>query len=347
MAWFHELGFRKYPLDPRSNPDLIGVEDIEERLANYIEQGNMCLLSGFTGSGKTSMLERLQKNPKLADLRFIFVSADGVKKNYIIDDAIKDARSFIDFMTFKKPRNLVILLDESHLANRILTESIKSRWNYTYPDGEQMIRSVVVSQIEPRLGTNFSGSFIDRLGRRVVQMRRLKLEELKEVLEKRLDNGTKNYLSLFSDDGLSFLIKSADGSVRQLLEYTNAIFEKLSLMDSKPLQQSDFTIDKQIVFNILQETGLPIYEKTMMAHKGVYDKLLSNKKFRQAIEMYEQFDTLDVKLLAEKLDKTKQTAQRIIQDLEKKEAIVYSHTDDDGEKWFVLSPRLQYMLTKQ
>jgi hypothetical protein len=347
MTWYSELGFKKYPLDPRSNPDLIGVDDVEERLINYILQGNMCLLSGFTGSGKTSMLQRVQKSPRLANVQFLFISADGIKKNYIIDDAIKDARSFMDIITFKKPKNLVILLDESHLANRILTESIKSRWNFVYPDGEKMIQSVIVSQIEPRLGTNFSGSFIDRLGRRILQMRRLREEELKNVLSKRLDNGTKNYLELFTDDALSFLIKSADGSVRQLLEYANAIFEQLHQMETKPLLNPDFKIDKPVVFNILQQTGLPVYEKSMMTHKGVYDKLLANQKFKQAIEMFEQFDTMDVVLLAEKLDKTKETAKRILKDLEQKEAIVYSHTDEDGEKWYVLAPRLQYMLTKQ
>ena len=108
MAWFHKLGFKQFPLDPRSNPDLIGVEDIEQRLTNYIQQGNMCLLSGFTGSGKTSMLQRIQKNPELSEYRFVFISADGVKKGYLIDDAIKDARSIIEMLSFRKPKNLVI-----------------------------------------------------------------------------------------------------------------------------------------------------------------------------------------------------------------------------------------------
>jgi energy-coupling factor transporter ATP-binding protein EcfA2 len=346
MTWFSDLGFQKYPLDPRSNPDLIGVSDAEERLANYIAQGNMCLLCGFTGSGKTSMLKRIQQLPELQKYRFVFISADGVKKNYLIEDAIKDKRSFVERFTFQKPRNLIILLDESHLANRILTESLKSKWNFTYPNGEQMIHSVVVSQIEPRLGTNFSGSFIDRLGRRVVQMRRLKVEELKEVLATRLTHNDKNLVNKFEDEGLTFLIKSADGSVRQLLEYTNAVLEGLHKMDPEKLKDEEFKIDRNLVFNVLQQADLPMYEKSMAASKGVFDKLLDNKKMRPAIEMFEQFDAMSGVTLAEKLDQTKKEADYIIIELEKKEAILYSHTDE-GEKFYVLTPRLKYMLTKQ
>ena len=269
MTWFGDLGFTKYPLDPRSNPELVGVSEAENRLSNFIAQGNMCLLCGFTGSGKTSMLQRIQNHDDLKEFRFVFISADGVKKGYLIEDAIKEKRSFVDRLTFKKPKNLIILLDESHLANRILTESLKSKWNYTYSSGEQMIHSVVVSQIEPRLGTNFSGSFIDRLGRRVVQMRRLKVEELKEVLRSRLQIGEDNLCDRFEDEGLVFLIKSADGSVRQLLEYTNAVFQHLHGMENKPLTDEKFKIDRNIVFNILQQADLPIYEKSMAASKGV------------------------------------------------------------------------------
>jgi len=345
MTWFSELGFTKYPLDPRSNPELVGVSEAENRLANFIAQGNMCLLCGFTGSGKTSMLQRIQNHPELSDFRFVFISADGVKKGYLIEDAIKDKRSIVERFTFKKPKNLIILLDESHLANRILTESVKSKWNFTYPNGDQMIHSVVVSQIEPRLGTNFSGSFIDRLGRRVVQMRRLKVEELKDVLSTRLQQGETNLCDKFENEGLVFLIKSADGSVRQLLEYTNAVFEHLHTMDNKPLQDEDFKIDRNIVFNILQQADLPIYEKSMAASKGVFDKLLANKKTKHAIEMFEQFDNMSAVLLAEKLDKPKKDAQYILTELEKKEAILYSHTDE-GEKFYVMTPRLKYMLTK-
>ncbi|MFT7616242.1 MAG: DNA-binding MarR family transcriptional regulator [Candidatus Woesearchaeota archaeon] len=344
--WHKKLGFKQYPLDPRSNPNLVGVEDIEKKLITYIEQGNMCLLAGFTGSGKTSMLKRVSQSSKLSDFRFVFISADGVKKDFVVSDAIKTARSFVEMLTFQKPRNLIVQLDESHLANRILTESIKSKWNETYADGAKVIQSVVVSQIEPQLGTNFSGSFIDRLGHRIIQMKRLNQNELKEVLKHRLHNGRANYLNRFDDAGAKLLIRNADGSVRQLLEYTDAVFRSLCEMDENPFDSKDFVITKEIVFNMLQQSGLAVNEKSMLAEKGKYEKLLSSKRYMGAIEMFEQFGTLGPVLLAEKLDTSKSNAQSIITELIKEDAVIQSHISDD-QKFYVLTPRIKHMLVKQ
>ncbi len=345
-SWYKEFGFRNYPLDPRSNPNLIGVDKQEDELVNYILQGNMCLLCGFTGSGKTSMLRRIQKNPKLKGIQFVFISADGVDKQYQIDNAIKSSKSFVDMLLFRKPRKIVVLLDESHLANRILTESIKSKWNYVYPNGDKMIQSVIVSQIDSQLGTNFSGSFIDRLGHRKVEMRRLEPEELIQVLRQRLHNGSKNIADMFDEDGIQFLAKSADGSVRALLEYADVIYRKLYDMDDKPLFKKSFKIDKSVVFNLLQTAGLGVYDKSKDGSKNKFTKLLSNEHTRESIDMFEKLGALSAINLAEKLDKHKKEALEVIQELLDHEALVESHKDDDGESYYVLAPMLRRELIK-
>jgi Cdc6-like AAA superfamily ATPase len=344
--WYKQLNFAKYPLDPRSSPNLVGTQAIETQISEYILQGNMCLLSGFTGSGKTSMLLRLSKSQKFKDYSFIFISADGIKKDYDFTDAFSDSQSFVDKLLFKKPRNVIVLLDESHMANRILTESIKSKWNYVYGDGTRMIQSVVISQIEPQLGTNFSGSFIDRLGHRIVQMPRLNSEQLSQVLQARLDNGQKNYAKSFNPEGMEFLAKSSDGSVRQLLEYTDTIFRSLCQMNPNPLLADDFIIDKPMVFNLLQQSGLAVDEKTLLASKGQFEKILGQKRLRNAIEVFEQFGTLSAELLAEKLDVTKRTSLEIISELEEADGVIYSHADND-QRFYVLTPRLRHQLVKQ
>lgn len=346
MTWYKELGFRNYPLDPRSNPNLIGVDKQEEELVNYITQGNMCLLCGFTGSGKTSMLRRIQKNPKLKGMQFVFISADGVDKQYQIDDAIKDSKSFVDMLLFRKPRKIVVLLDESHLANRILTESIKSKWNYVYPNGDKMIQSVIVSQIDSQLGTNFSGSFIDRLGHRKVQMRRLEPEELVQVLRQRMHNGSRNWADLFDEEGVLYLAKSADGSVRALLEYADVIYRKLDEMPEKPLEKKGFRIEKSTVFNLLQTSGLTVYDKSKDGAKHKFTKILGNERLREAIDMFEKLGAISAVNLAEKLDKHKKEALEIIQELMDHEALVESHRDDDGEPYYVLAPMLRRELIK-
>jgi len=47
--WYEKLGFTENPLDVRSNSNLVGVDDIEESLFNYIKSGQICMIYGFTG----------------------------------------------------------------------------------------------------------------------------------------------------------------------------------------------------------------------------------------------------------------------------------------------------------
>lgn len=341
--WFNKLKFKTYPLDSRSNPNLVGVDDIEEKFISYILQGNMCLLSGFTGTGKTSMIQRVMQRPELKGFEILYISADGIKKDRDIIDLVKEKMSILDRILFRKPKNLVIFLDECQLATRQLTESIKSKWNEMYDSGDKVIHSVVVCQINPRLQSNFSGSFMDRLGKRILKMRKLKPAELKEILKIRLDTGKKNYVEKFTPEGLNFLVKNCDGSVRQLLEYTDTIFRELDKLDETSLKDDSFKITKDHVFTLLQSSGLVVPDKNVFKKKIHFKKVFSSERLKKAIEMFEEFGVMNVVLLAEKLDVPKARAQAAIRDLLKEDAIMVSHTED-REKYYVLTPRMKHEL---
>jgi arsenate reductase-like glutaredoxin family protein len=344
--WFEKLGFKKYPLDSRSNPDLVGVEEIEKNLLSYISQGNMCLLCGLTGTGKTSMIQRMMQRQELSAFETLYVSADGLKKDKDILDLVKEKMSILDRILFKKPKNLVIFLDECQLATRQLTESIKSKWNETYGSGDKVIHSVVVCQIDSRLQSNFSGSFMDRLGKRMVRMRKLKTDELKEILNIRLNIGKKNYIEKFSPDGLTFLVKNCDGSVRQLLEYADTIFRELDKLDETSLKDDSFKITKDHVFTLLQSSGLVVSDKNYLKKKVHFKKVFSSERLKKAVEMFEEFGVMNVVLLAEKLDVPKARAQVAIRNLLKEDAIMVSHTED-REKFYVLTPRMKHELVSE
>lgn len=344
--WFQKLNFKQYPLDSRSNPDLVGVEDIEEKLLSYISQGNMCLLCGLTGTGKTSMIQRIMQRPELKGFETLYISADGVKKNKDIVDLVKEKMSILDKILFRKPKNLVIFLDECQLATRQLTESIKSKWNETYGSGDKVIHSVVVCQIDSRLQSNFSGSFMDRLGKRVLRMKKLKQPELKEILRRRLDNGKVNHIEKFNQDALDFLVRNCDGSVRQLLEYTDAIFREIDKVDETSLKDASFKITKENVFTLLQSSGLVVPDKNAFKKKIHFKKVFSSERLKKAIEMFEEFGTMNTVLLAEKLDVPKARAQAAIRDLLKEDAIMVSHTED-REKYYVMTPRMKHELVSE
>jgi len=284
-------------------------------------------------------------DPDLAHLKFIYISADGVKKDFDVSDAIEEHKSFWDRIRFTKPRNMVIMLDECHMATRNLTESIKSKWNFLYPDGEKFIQSVIVCQISNKLSTNFSGSFADRLGSRTLEMPRLSKDQLKQVLQNRLKMKSRDFADAFTKDAMDFLVTNADGSVRQLLEYTDAVFRAHTTFDENPLLKWDYKIAKEMVFNALQMSGIIIKEKKSSKIQYLLKKIKKSKRYTKAIEMFEQFGTLSPVELAEKLDTSKNNSESILRQLKKWDAIVMSH-EDDNAKFYVLSPRLQHELTE-
>jgi ribosomal protein S25 len=344
--WYHKVGFETYPLDPRSNPNLIGVEDIESKLISYIQQGNMCLLCGLTGTGKTSMLQKVMNSPELKNFEFLFISSDGIKKDKEIMALVKEKMSILQKILFKKPKNMVILLDECQVASRILTESIKSKWNEAYETGDKVIQSVVVSQIPSRLNSNFSGSFMDRLGKRVVKMRKLAPKDLKDVLYRRLQlNAKKNLIDKFEKKALDFLVKSCDGSVRQLLEYTDVVLREIDRLDPQALSNSRFKISQENVFTFLQASGLVVETRYEYDSKTTFKEVFKSEKLSKAVEMFDEFNVLNTVQLAEKLDASKRVAQTIIKKLEKEGAILISHSEDK-DKFYVLTPRMKHEVVR-
>ncbi|MGM5484123.1 MAG: AAA family ATPase [Nanobdellota archaeon] len=343
--WYQKLGFKSYPLDPRSNTNLIGVDNIEKRLVSYIQQGNMCLLCGLTGSGKTSMLQKIMKNNSLKKFDFFYISADGIKKDKEIDSLVKSKMNIFDRILFKKPKNMVILLDECQVASRILTESIKSKWNETYGSGEKVVHSVVVSQIPSKLTSNFSGSFMDRLGKRAIRMKKLKPSELKKVLEIRLQNDKYDLINKFDKKALDFLVKSCDGSVRQLLEFSDTVFREIDNIDEKALLDNNFKIKKEHVFTFLQEFGVKgNYSRSTI--KNNMKQIKSSKRLSKAVEMFESFGEMNSSQLAEKMDTSKSCANNYIKRLDSLNALMISHTENKT-KFYVLSPAIKHEVVSE
>ncbi|MFT4310723.1 MAG: ATP-binding protein [Candidatus Woesearchaeota archaeon] len=339
-SWHTQLGFQQYPLDPRSNPELVGVEEIEQQLVAFIEQGNLCLLSGPTGSGKTSMLHRITQDSSLSQFRFIYASADGIKGSQTIDEVFHQHKTVWERLTFAKLRNVVLLLDEAHIATRVMTESIKSKWGEVFD--HPIIQSVVICQIESRLGSNFSGSFSDRLGQRVIHMPRLTTVQLKEVLYKRLQAKSENYAELFAKDAMEFLTFNANGSVRQLLEYTDAVFRMFAqFKEENPLLDYTYQITKEHVFNALQMSNLVIKEKQSSQSKYIFKKIEKTKHARDAVEFFEHHGALTSVQLAEKLDVDQKDAQKVIDALKAMDVLM-----DVDDETFVLTPHMKQELTR-
>ena len=333
--WYEKFGFKKNPLDVRSNTNLVGVDDIEQTLVEYIKQGQICHLYGFTGSGKSSMLERIQNRDDLKKYRFISLSGDRMKPEHEIEEDLKRQLNFFEKIIRKRPSNYIILLDESHEVSRYVTETVKGYWN-AKSDEEYGVHSVIICQIEENLKTNFSGSFGDRIGSKKLQMKKLTADELKEVLINRLEASEVNLVSAFNPDALELLITSSGGSVRSLLDMVSHVFMFLDRFEENPLANNEL-ITKEIVFNILGTMGVKLVDEEVKP----YEDILSSDRMQEAITKIKTMGAFDTVALSKALKTKRTNARNIIHQLRKNSAIIFSHKDKKRKFW-VLAPRLRH-----
>lgn len=221
-TWFEQLGFKENPLDVRPSPLLVGLERQEEQLVNHILKGEVCFLNGLTGSGKSSMLMRVQKN--LKNHSFVYLDAQELPKNFDLEEELKKKRNFFDRITLKEfpSKTPVLIIDEFQATDKNIILDARAKWENP---NEKRIKSIVIAQISKYL-KNVTPAFKERLGSRIIELPTLDDEEMKEILKVRLENKRgANYYNKLHNEALNLLVACADGNPRKLLEYADMLFD--------------------------------------------------------------------------------------------------------------------------
>ena len=221
-TWFEQLGFKANPLDVRPNPILIGLERQEEQLVNHILKGEISFLNGLTGSGKSSLLMRIQGS--LKNHKFVYLDAQELPKNFNLEEELKKKRSFFDKIRFRKhpTKTPVLIIDEFQATDKNLILDARAKWENP---NEKRIKSIVIAQISKYL-TNVTPAFKERLGNRTIVLPTLDDEEMKEILKARLKvRGNVNYYNKLHNEAINLIVAAAVGNPRKLLEYTDYIFD--------------------------------------------------------------------------------------------------------------------------
>ncbi|MBN1793113.1 AAA family ATPase [Candidatus Woesearchaeota archaeon] len=219
--WYKQLGFKENPLDLRPNTKLVGLERQEETVLNHIEKGEICFLQGLTGSGKSSLLMRVQK--KLLDHAFIYVDAQELPLTFDLEEALKDARTLIDRISLKEypSKPAVLIIDEFQATTPTLVLEARAKWENP---NERKIKSIIFAQISKQL-KNVTPAFKERLGNRIITLPTLDDSEMKEILKLRLENKRGNFYNRLHNETINLLVACADGNPRRLLEYADILFD--------------------------------------------------------------------------------------------------------------------------
>jgi len=221
MTWFEQFGFKENPLDIRPNIKLIGLERQEEQLLNHVLKGEICFLNGLTGSGKSSLLMRMQKN--LKNHAFLYFDAQELPKNFDLEDEVRGKRSFFDKIRLREypSKTPVLIIDEFQATDKNIILNARAKWENK---DNKRIKSIVIAQISRYL-KNVTPAFKERLGNKMIILPTLTDEEMKEIIKIRLKHKKGNYYNKLHNEAINLLVACADGNPRRLLEYTDMIFD--------------------------------------------------------------------------------------------------------------------------
>ncbi len=192
--WYKRYGWPKNPFEVKCSKEVIGLEKEKQKLLDYVNSGDACIILGDSGVGKTSLMKWLEKSL----LRY--------KMNYINSEEMNEYYSLKKHVKKGWVRKSVLLLDEAHLCDEDIRKEIKLLWD------ANVVKSVVIAQMPSNLN-EYSESLRKRIGPRVVKLGRLDLEKAKALIDFRTKGNNP-----FDDKSLKLLVEEAEYNPRKLLE---------------------------------------------------------------------------------------------------------------------------------
>ncbi|MBT4351856.1 ATP-binding protein [archaeon] len=208
MSWYEELDFDENPFstNPKEFTDsLIELEEHTEELFYRINSANMLVIEGKKGYGKTSLLvkaiEKFGGRKKI-----IYVDCSQLDKELDIRDLLIKRYSFIGRFLNKKPKKMILLLDNVNELTKQNNERIKFYFDQNY------IQSVIFT-CTSYSKVKFSDSIRDRIGKRVIKINPLSPDNAVRLIRERIGD-----IELFNDKLIKDIYKTSGNNQKKMLE---------------------------------------------------------------------------------------------------------------------------------
>jgi replication-associated recombination protein RarA len=279
--WWKKYGFSKNPLDIRPSEDLVGVDDIIKKVKDSIINGEIFLLYGPIGSGKTSLAFRIKKELS-DDYNVIYINGEYEKDKDI--DEIIEKNKYIKFLFFKFENKLPIVLILDEYYN--FSEDVSKKLKYLYDN--RIAHSIMLIQPSPQI-MNATLSFLNRLYRKI-EMKFPPEDEILKLINKKLKGRVK-----IDEKILRNIIRRNNNNVRQIFIELNNLLEEGIDNINKELEEIK-NIENDIKLSNTQIKILEVLYKNKMSSreisrilnlpKNTVSKYL-NKMYKQGILLRE------------------------------------------------------------
>ncbi|MFZ8800970.1 MAG: AAA family ATPase [Candidatus Nanopusillus sp.] len=252
--WWKKYGFSKNPLDIRPNEDLVGVDDIIKKVKDSIINGEIFLLYGPIGSGKTSLAFKIKRD--LSDrYNVIYVNGE-YERNKDLEETIEKNRynKFL-FFKFENKLPIVLILDEYYN----FPEDVSKKLKYLYDN--RIVHSIMLIQPSPQI-MNATLSFLNRLYKKI-EMKFPPEDEILKLINKKL----KGRVNL-DERMLRNLIRKSNNNIRQIFIELNNLLEGGIDNINKGLGEIK-NLENEIKLSNTQKMILEILYKNKMSSKDI------------------------------------------------------------------------------
>lgn len=170
MKWHEKLDFDENPfnLNPlETDFSFIGKDKDAKELLYRIVSGSILLVEGKEGTGKTALLKYAIDNFK-GKGRVIYVDGEKLNKRLNVADMLK-----------KKPKGMILLMDNVQYLSKKNNERIKYYYDQDY------IKSVVFTTTDYSL-VSFTNAIKDRIGKNIIKLKKLSRKKALDIVKERL-----------------------------------------------------------------------------------------------------------------------------------------------------------------
>ena len=176
MSWYEEHGYMEDPFSTKKGAFIgqsVNLNRPSEELAYNIEAGNMVLVEGAKGTGKTTLLfSAIEKFRGERKVIYFDCGADKVD----VKELMQNKYGFIGELLSLTPKGMILLLDNFKALGRKDVERAK------YYFDNNRIKSIVFAGN----GTQLPENIRDRIGSRVIKLKQLNAKGAAELVKNRL-----------------------------------------------------------------------------------------------------------------------------------------------------------------
>jgi|SRR3989344_141382 len=211
--WFKKLGFYNNPFSIKPaafSDELFGynVQDIMDKINN----GEVLFIEGAYGKGKTTILKKIIRQFG-GKKRVVYYSCNRKEDEIDLEEILKGRYGFFGRMFNIKPKDMILLLDESQYMNE------KDSENLAYYYNDHYFRAIVLVSHD-FFSIKMSDGLKKLVNGNVIKLNKLNPEDSVSLIRKRIGD-----VDIIDDETIKLIFSKSDENPRRLLKNSELVFK--------------------------------------------------------------------------------------------------------------------------